>query len=265
MGLDRRGSVRLQLLTLVGREQERSQLAIAVARAREGRGSLVLLAGEAGVGKTVLARAALQDSGLAVLQGAGLQGGAPAYWPLTTALPGLAVASGADRAALCEVVISAFAAAAPAAVFLDDLQWADEGTLDMLAVLAPALETRALHVLAAYRSDEMSRGHPLRRLRSELRRQGRLNELTIEPLGAADAGALLRSVVGADVAPSLRAHRGRTHGRAAVLRRGARRRPRRRGSPAPRPRRPRAQLQRGAAPARARPRRGPLACRGPRR
>ncbi len=203
MGLDRRGSVRLQLLTLVGREQERSQLAIAVARAREGRGSLVLLAGEAGVGKTVLARAALQDSGLAVLQGAGLQGGAPAYWPLTTALPGLAVASGADRAALCEVVISAFAGAAPAAVFLDDLQWADEGTLDMLAVLAPALETRALHVLAAYRSDEMSRGHPLRRLRSELRRQGRLNELTIEPLGAADAGALLRSVVGADVAPSL--------------------------------------------------------------
>jgi DNA-binding CsgD family transcriptional regulator len=203
VGLDRRGSVRLQLLTLVGREQERSQLAIAVARAREGRGSLVLLAGEAGVGKTVLARAALQDSGLAVLQGAGLQGGAPAYWPLTTALPGLAVASGADRAALCEVVISAFAAAAPAAVFLDDLQWADEGTLDMLAVLAPALETRALHVLAAYRSDEMSRGHPLRRLRSELRRQGRLNELTVEPLGATDAGALLRSVVGADVAPSL--------------------------------------------------------------
>ena len=213
MGLDRRRSVRLQLLTLVGREQERSELAAAVARAREGRGSLVLLAGEAGVGKTVLARAVLQESGLTVLQGASLQGGAPAYWALTTALPDLAGVTGADRAALCEVVVSAFAAAAPAAVFLDDLQWADEGTLDMLAVLAPALETQSLSVLGAYRSDEMSRGHPLRRLRSELRRQGRLHELTVEPLGAADTRALLRSVVGGDVAPSLvRTVVGRTGG-----------------------------------------------------
>ena len=207
--------MRLQLLTtaLVGREQERSHLAAAVARAREGRGSLVLLAGEAGVGKTVLARAVLQESGLAVLQGAGLQGGAPAYWPLTTALPDLGAVSGADRAALCELVVSAFAAAAPAAVFIDDLQWADEGTLDMLAVLAPALETQALHVVCAYRSDEMSRGHPLRRLRSELRRQGRLHELTVEPLGVTDTGALLRHVLGADVAPSLlRTVVGRTGG-----------------------------------------------------
>ena len=108
----------------------------------------MLLAGEAGVGKTALARGVLQESGLAVLQGAGLQGGAPAYRPLTSALPDLAGVSGADRAALCEVVVSAFAAAAPAAVFLDDLQWADEGTLDMLAVLAPALETQALQLSA---------------------------------------------------------------------------------------------------------------------
>ena len=209
MGLDRRGGVRLQLLTtaLVGRGQERSQLAAAVARAREGRGSLVLLAGEAGVGKTVLARGVLQDSGLAVLQGAGLQGGAPAYWPLTSALPISRALSGADRAALCELVVSAFAAAAPAAVFLDDLQWADEATLDMLAVLAPALESQALHVVGAYSSDELPRGHPLRRLRTELRRQARLHELSVEPLGARTP-ARCSAVVGGDVAPSL-LHRGR--------------------------------------------------------
>jgi DNA-binding NarL/FixJ family response regulator len=191
---------------LIGREQERSQLQAAVAEARAGRGSLVLLAGEAGVGKTVLARRVLQESDLAVLQGAGLQGGAPAYWPLTAALPQLGGAPGADRAALCDRVVSAFAAVAaagPAAIFLDDLQWADEGTLDMLAVLAPTLETQALLVVGAYRSDEMPRGHPLRRLRSELRRQGRLHELAVEPLGAAETGALLRAIVGEEVAPSL--------------------------------------------------------------
>jgi DNA-binding NarL/FixJ family response regulator len=189
---------------LTGREHERAQLREAVAQGRAGRGSLVLLAGEAGVGKTVLARHVLRDSDLGLREGAGLQGGAPAYWPLTAALPELGAVSGLDRAALCDKVVAAFAAAAPAAVFLDDLQWADEGTLDMLAVLTPTLETQPLFVVGAYRSDELPRGHPLRRLRSELRRQGRLHELPVEPLGPEDTATLLRAIVGADVAPSLR-------------------------------------------------------------
>jgi DNA-binding NarL/FixJ family response regulator len=191
---------------LIGREQERALLQAAVDQARAERESIVLVAGEAGVGKTVLARGVLEESGLALHQGAGLQGGAPAYWPLTTALPELAGAGDIDRAALCDRMVSTVAAAAgngPSAVFLDDLQWADEGTLDMLAVLAPTLETQTLLVVAAYRSDEMPRGHPLRRLRSELRRQGRLNELTVEPLDCAATGALLNAILGGDVAPTL--------------------------------------------------------------
>jgi DNA-binding NarL/FixJ family response regulator len=191
---------------LVGRERERAELQAAVAQARAGRGSFVLLAGEAGVGKTALARVVLQDSGLAVHQGAGLQGGAPAYWPLTAAVPELGGAAGLDRSGLCDKLVSTFAAIAaeaPAAVFVDDLQWADDGTLDLLAVVAPALEAHALLVVGAYRSDELPRGHPMRRLRSELRRQGRLHELLVEPLDAAGTGALVQAIVGGDVAPSL--------------------------------------------------------------
>ena len=78
---------------LIGRDHERSLLQSAAARAREGQGSLMLLAGEAGVGKTVLARAALDEAGLPIRRGAGLQGGAPAYWPLTAAVPELAKAA----------------------------------------------------------------------------------------------------------------------------------------------------------------------------
>jgi predicted ATPase len=212
---------------LVGREHERSELAAMVAHARDGRGSLALIGGEAGIGKTALARAVLQDSDLTVFEGAAPQAGAPAYWPLALVLraharsggtgrsrggdgPLAALlrtdppsdepsdppsdAPGLDQRAFLEGVVSAFLAIAaerPAAVFLDDLQWGDEGTIDLIAAIAPALEAEQLLVVGAYRSDEMPRGHPLRRSRTELRRQGRLRELVLEPLGERETAALL--------------------------------------------------------------------------
>ena len=66
---------------------------------------------------------------------------------------------------------------APAVVLLDDLQWSDGATLELLAALAAPLRELPLLVVGAYRSDEVGRGHPLRRLRADLRR------------GAAAAGA----------------------------------------------------------------------------
>ncbi|MGZ4325812.1 MAG: ATP-binding protein [Solirubrobacteraceae bacterium] len=192
---------------LIGRETERSRLEAAAIKAGHGRGSLLLLAGEAGIGKTVLARAALRASGLTVLQGAALQDGAPAYWPLTSALR-TQIPPGPDRAALLEAIAAALADAAagrPVAVFLDDLQWADDGTLDALVAMAAIIETEPVLLVGAYRSDEMSRGHPLRRLRSELRRQGRLREIALEPLAERETAALLAKALGADASPSLTA------------------------------------------------------------
>jgi DNA-binding CsgD family transcriptional regulator len=190
---------------LVGRETEHARLHGAATEAGRGRGSLVLLAGEAGIGKTVLARSALRASGLTVLEGTALQDGAPAYWPLTSALR-IPVPPSPDRAALLDAIAAALIDAGdggPVAVFLDDLQWADDGTLDALVAIAPILETEPVLLVGAYRSDEMPRGHPLRRLRSELRRQGRLHEISIEPLGERDTAALLARALGADPAPSL--------------------------------------------------------------
>ena len=95
------------------------------------------------------------------------------------------------------------AAGQPVAVFLDDLQWADDGTLDALVAIAAMIETEPVLLLGAYRSDEMPRGHPLRRLRSELRRQGRLREIAVEPFGERDTAALLAKALGTEPAPSL--------------------------------------------------------------
>ena len=217
---------------LIGREREQARLQAWAAEALAGRGSLVLLAGEAGVGKTSLARRALAGVGLQVLEGVGAQGGTSAFGPvvevlrahlrsqggaplvegplaahLALLLPELGPpAAEGDRATLFEAIrlaLAAIAARGPAALFLDDLQWADDATLELLAALARSLDTQALLVLGAYRSDELPRDHPIRRLRSELRRAGRLRQVTVEPLGAEATTTLLERTLGA-AGPSLR-------------------------------------------------------------
>lgn len=227
---------------LVGRERERDALDDFLGAAAAGQGALVLVAGEAGVGKTTLLEAVLGRRSLVVLRGAASQQGTTPYAPLVTALracerasPGALRRSGPlaehlavllpelgaapdvpDRLALVQAVGDAFAAAARSSatvVFLDDLQWADEATLDVLPPLAASLAEEPLLVVAAYRSDEIPRSHPLRRLRAELRRAGRLCELSLSPLEPAEATELTARVLGRPPGPRLaRALYDRTEG-----------------------------------------------------
>src|SRR6266545_3141165 len=217
---------------LIGREHERAQLEACLAEARAGRGSLVLLAGEAGVGKTSLARRVLAGSGFTVLEGFGIQAGTSAYGPVVAVLRSHLRSDGGgrliegplaahlalllpelgppgpegDRATLFEAIRLSLAAIAdrhPAAVFLDDLHWADDATLELLPALAHSADEQPLLILGAFRSDGRPRGHPIRRMRSELRRAGHLREVAVEPLEAEAAAALLERTLGA-AAPSLR-------------------------------------------------------------
>src|SRR5688500_9596849 len=71
---------------LIGRERERTELARTLARAQEGHGGLLLLAGEAGVGKTRLAEETLAHAGLLVLRGGASQDATPPYGPILAAL-----------------------------------------------------------------------------------------------------------------------------------------------------------------------------------
>src|SRR5947209_916172 len=208
---------------LVGRESELAVLREAVGRARAGRGSVVLLAGEAGVGKTVLARYALAGSDLRVFEAAARQAGTAPYGPLVAVLRAhrrhnrgapdpdvllseLASAPDAEQAIVLERLATMFVSACgedPTGVLLDDLQWADEGTLELIVGLAPLMESEPVLVIGTYRSEELSRVHPLRRVRSELRRQRRPHEISVEPLTAHETGVLLERVYGDRVAASL--------------------------------------------------------------
>lgn len=227
---------------LVGRRAERERLEGALGEARLGRGALLLVSGEAGVGKTRLADELAAAAGAPVLAGRAAHGGAEPYGPVVAALrshlrghpgaldgcgplrPHLALllpelgdaASASDRATLVEALCAALAHLARdglVLVLLDDLQWSDDATLELLAALAQPLGRMSLLVVAGYRSDGLARDHMLRHLRHGLRRDGLLEELTLAPLAPAETTELLGEVLGDVPGPPLaRAIHDRTQG-----------------------------------------------------
>ena len=98
-------------------------------------------------------------------------------------------------------------------MILDDLQWSDEATLELLAALGPMLEEMPVLAIAAYRSDGLPRDHMLRWLRNELRRGGGLDELVLAPLDRAETAQLLAQLLPGPPSPALvRALHDRTQG-----------------------------------------------------
>lgn len=216
---------------LVGRATELARLAAALERAEEGSGTIVLLCGEAGIGKSRLAEAATAEAGT-VLRGMASEGSAVPYGPIVDALrsrlrtdpqalsgcgpllPHLALllpelgepAPETDRATIFEAVrcaLAHLAAEQPLTLILDDLQWSDETTLELLAALADPLQQMPVLVIAAYRSDGLPRGHRLRWLRNELRRGGRLEEISLDPLDREGVAELLDALLPEPPSPAL--------------------------------------------------------------
>jgi PAS domain S-box-containing protein len=80
----------------------------------------------------------------------------------------------------------------PLALFLDDLQWLDAATLDLLEDLLIRSDVRHLLVIGAYRSNEVSAAHPLMRTLDAIRKAGaRMQEIVLAPLGITHVGQLV--------------------------------------------------------------------------
>jgi predicted ATPase/DNA-binding winged helix-turn-helix (wHTH) protein len=92
----------------------------------------------------------------------------------------------------------------PLVLVLEDLQWSDRSTVDLLASLTQRREPAQLLVLGTYRPvDLVLHAHPLRGLVQELEGRGLVRELPLELLSAADVAAYLAGRLGEPVAPPL--------------------------------------------------------------
>jgi diguanylate cyclase (GGDEF)-like protein/PAS domain S-box-containing protein len=75
----------------------------------------------------------------------------------------------------------------PLALFIDDLQWLDAATLDLLEDLATQDEVQQLLLIGAYRDNEVGQDHPLRRRLEAIRDAGvGIREIRLSPLTLAD-------------------------------------------------------------------------------
>ncbi|HEU5424228.1 MAG TPA: AAA family ATPase, partial [Nitrolancea sp.] len=202
---------------LVGREREQGILRQQLDRLLAGQGGVVLVGGEAGIGKSTLVEdlsAQAEDAGALVLWGHAydLSVTPPygpwleifaAYQPPVQGLPPLpAFVGSAEELAkvgsqerLFAVVVAFFQAVAaqrPLVLVLDDLHWADEASLDLFRVLARQVAGHRLLLVADYRSDELRRGHPLHSLLPLLVREAGAERLEVRPLRAIDYRTLIQ-------------------------------------------------------------------------
>jgi PAS domain S-box-containing protein len=85
----------------------------------------------------------------------------------------------------------------PLALFLDDLQWLDAATLDLLEdLLARPPDVKHLMLIGAYRSNELSPAHPLTRKLEAIRKAGAIvQDIVLAPLARADLAQLIADSV----------------------------------------------------------------------
>jgi DNA-binding CsgD family transcriptional regulator/tetratricopeptide (TPR) repeat protein len=214
---------------LVGRADELAGLRAVTSAAAHGAVHVVLLSGDAGIGKTRLVTTVIdqarRDGFIAALGGC-LQLGevSVAYAPLAEALrdlrtqlgedvlaellgPGLAdigALLGSGRAGAAQSTgplfehlldfLTRLSRRQPLLLVFEDLHWADASTRDLVAFLGRNLRDAAIVLLLTYRADDLHRRHPLRPVVADLERDPRVERVALPGLDRGELASLLGEI-----------------------------------------------------------------------
>jgi DNA-binding CsgD family transcriptional regulator/tetratricopeptide (TPR) repeat protein len=187
-------------MALVERERQAAALAGWLREAAAGQGRLVLIGGEAGIGKTVLVDTFCQAHRQEARSFAGACDALSTPRPLGP-LVDIArqiggalqqtVFSGAPREAIFDALLAELhRGTAPTLLVVEDAHWADEATLDLLRLLARRLAGLRALILVTYRNDELGLQHPLRLVLGDLATSAVVRRLTLLPLSEPGVRAL---------------------------------------------------------------------------
>jgi len=178
---------------LLERKTALDALAEFAAQARSGEGRLVLLEGEAGVGKSALLEQFTRDLPESRL----LSGACDGMFTPRPLGPLFDIAqqvhgrlhslcrADASREPLFDALLTELCVPGPLpVVVIEDVHWADEATLDLLGFLARRIREIAVLLIVSYRNDELADTHPLRIALGHLAVQRCTRRLPLAPLSA---------------------------------------------------------------------------------
>jgi tetratricopeptide (TPR) repeat protein len=219
---------------LIGRDHPVAVLRAEIGRAVDSHGGLVLVTGEAGIGKTTLVTDAMEvarERGALVLSGSCWDSSAaPGFWPWVQVIRALRrqatpaewaaaeeAASGqlgvllgesgdpVDGFGMYDAVTSALVAVSqrrPVLVVVDDLHWADPSSVRLLEFVAQHTWFERLLLVGTYRDVEVdAQGHPLAPLMLPL--LAKATTVTLTGLDRDDVGSLMARTVGVVPEPDL--------------------------------------------------------------
>jgi DNA-binding CsgD family transcriptional regulator/energy-coupling factor transporter ATP-binding protein EcfA2 len=177
---------------ILERERELSELAAAAREAAAGAGGLVLISGEAGIGKSSLAQAVrglLPPDGRLLVGQCDDLGTARTLGPFRDLLGSVgteltrALRDGGDRDTVLAALRGELDGAGHLTVLVvEDVHWADEATLDVLRYLARRIDDLPALLVLTYRDDELTREHPLRQLLGHASAASRVRRLSLRRL-----------------------------------------------------------------------------------
>jgi class 3 adenylate cyclase len=203
---------------IVGRAAELRVVSAAYERAVAGQSQVMLITGEAGIGKTRLVeelagrvRSGADGARVLVGESAPMAGAALAYGPFVAALGNeagrlLAGDSTGDKLAarhrlfvrVLELLVL-LAARSPLVLVLEDLHWADESSREMLTFLAVRLREEPVMIVGTLREEELTEA--VRRWLTELEHRPRVTRLRLGRMSDSEIAGLVTGAMPADAGP----------------------------------------------------------------